>query len=298
MSTQPTTFSRKHLVVLVVLTLVWGSNWPLLKIGVTNYPPLTFRLLSMLIGLPLLALVLRVRRVSFHVPRSEWRELLVLTFFNMLVWHGLIVFALQDLSSGRAGIIGYTMPVFSALFGFFWYGTRLRASGWLGLLCAAGGVALLLWHELERISGKPWGVALGLLSACAWGIGTQLTRHTRMTVPTLTLSFWSTALCTLSMLTLVLVFEPFPWPAPPPLNWVAILYNALGVFVFAQTAWLLLARDLPPLASTLSVMFIPVLGVFSGAFWLGEVLHWQDFAAIALIVLAIAAVLWPGRGGR
>ena len=43
-------------------------------------------------------------------------------------------------------------------------------------------------------------------------------------------------------------------------------------------------------------MFIPVLGVVSGAVWLGEVLHWQDFAAMALMVVAIASVLWPSRG--
>jgi drug/metabolite transporter (DMT)-like permease len=63
--------------------------------------------------------------------------------------------------------------------------------------------------------------------------------------------------------------------------------------VFAQAAWLSLARNLPPLASTLSVMFIPILGVFSGAYFLHEALHWQDWAAIVLIVLAIASVLWP-----
>jgi drug/metabolite transporter (DMT)-like permease len=45
-------------------------------------------------------------------------------------------------------------------------------------------------------------------------------------------------------------------------------------------------------------MFIPVLGVFSGALWLGEVLHWQDWAAVALMVLAIATVLLPGAGTR
>ena len=66
--------------------------------------------------------VLAVRRIPFHVPRSEWRELLVLAFFNMLVWHALIIFAVKDLSSGRAGIIGYTMPVFSAVFGYLWFG--------------------------------------------------------------------------------------------------------------------------------------------------------------------------------
>ena len=75
-------------------------------------------------------------------------------------------------------------------------------------------------------------------------------------------------------------------------NW-AIAYNAVLVFGFAHAAWFFLARGLPPVASTLSVMFIPVLGVFAGALWLGEVLHWQDFAAMVLMVAAIASVLWP-----
>lgn len=288
-------FTRQHLWLLIALTLIWGNNWPMLKLGVTHYEPLTFRLMSMLIGLPLLGAVLYVRRIPFHVPRSEWRELLVLAFFNMLMWHALIIFAVKDLSSGRAGIIGYTMPVFSAVFGYLWFGTRLHRLGWIGLLCAGLGVVLLLWHELERISGKPVGVALGLMAACAWGIGTQLTRHTRMSVPTMTLSFWSTVLCVIWMTALTLWLEPFPWREPDSVAWTAILYNAIGVFVFAQTVWLLLARSLPPLASTLSVMFIPVLGVFSGAYWLDEVLHWQDMAAIVLIVMAIAAVLWPSQ---
>ena len=42
-------------------------------------------------------------------------------------------------------------------------------------------------------------------------------------------------------------------------------------------------------------MMIPVLGVVSGAWWLGEQLHWQDGAAIVLVLVAIAAVLLPAR---
>jgi len=38
-----------------------------------------------------------------------------------------------------------------------------------------------------------------------------------------------------------------------------------------------------------------VIGVFSGALWLGEVLHWQDYAAVGLMMLAIASVLLPAR---
>ena len=40
---------------------------------------------------------------------------------------------------------------------------------------------------------------------------------------------------------------------------------------------------------------VPVIGVFSGALWLGEVLHWQDHAAVGLMLLAIASVLLPAR---
>jgi drug/metabolite transporter (DMT)-like permease len=65
------------------------------------------------------------------------------------------------------------------------------------------------------------------------------------------------------------------------------------IFGFAHAMWFSLARTLPPVASSLSVMLIPVIGVFSGAYWLGEVLHWQDWAAVALMVLAIASVLMP-----
>lgn len=94
---------------------------------------------------------------------------------------------------------------------------------------------------------------------------------------------------------LTTVLERPQWHAPDAMAWGAILFNAILVIGFAQVAWFFLVRTLPPLASTLSVMMIPVLGVFSGAWWLGEVLHWQDWTAVALMVVAIASVLWPSK---
>jgi drug/metabolite transporter (DMT)-like permease len=97
------------------------------------------------------------------------------------------------------------------------------------------------------------------------------------------------------MTVLAVLLERPQWHAPSADTWFAIGFNAIGVFVFAQAAWFYLARSLPPVASTLSVMLIPVLGVFSGAVWLDEVLHWQDWAAVGLMVVAIASVLLPKR---
>jgi drug/metabolite transporter (DMT)-like permease len=126
-------------------------------------------------------------------------------------------------------------------------------------------------------------------------LGVQLLRRTTLTVPTLTISFWMTVMTALVMSALAVLFERPQWQTPPPATWGAIAFNAVLIFGFAQTFWLSLARHLPPVASTLSVMMIPILGVFSGAWWLGERLHWQDGAAVLLMVLAIASVLWPAK---
>lgn len=287
--------SRQQLVALVCITGVWGLNWPVMKIGVTDYPPLTFRVISMWLGLPVLALGLLVLRAPFRIARTHWRELAWLTLFNMVIWHALMIIAVKSLTSGRAAILGYSMPIFSALLGAWLFGNRLTLRGWSGVAAAALGVLLLLWHEISNFAGKPVGVLLALVSALAWAMGIQLMRRTTMTVPTLTISFWMTTLTTLVMTVLAVGFEGPQWKAPSAATWGAIVYNAVLIFGLVQTLWLSLARHLTPVASTLSVMLIPVIGVFSGALWLGEVLHWQDHAAVGLMLLAIASVLLPAR---
>ena len=287
--------TRQQLILLVLLTVVWGINWPVMKFGVTGYPPLSFRAICMWIGVPVLAVVLLARGVPFRVAREHWGELFKLAVFNMFFWHTLAILAVQSLSSGRAAILGYTMPIFSALIGAALFGQRLPARAWGGVAAAALGVVLLLWHEVTALAGGPGGVAMMLVAASAWALGTQMLRRTQLPYPTLTLSFWMTMLTTLWMSLLAVGFERESWSVPSLPIWGAIAYNAIGVFAFAQVAWLSLARDLPPIASTLSVMFIPVLGVFSGAWWLGEVLSWQDWAAVGLVLVAIAAVLAPSR---
>lgn len=295
-------FTRRQLALLVALTLVWGLNWPVMKVGVSGwpdapqpYPPLTFRALSIWLGLPLLALALRVMRVPLAIPRAHWAELLRLAVPNMLVWHVVLIVSLPALSSGRAAILGYTMPVFSALWGAAVFGDRLAARQWAGIGAAAVGVALLLVHEFSRLAGAPLAASAVVFAACVWAYGTHRLRRSTMPVPTLAVAFWMTVLTALVVGGAALLFEGRRWRWPSPTVQAAIAYNAVGVFAFAQAAWLVLARGLPPVASTISVMMIPVLGVFSGAVWLGEPLHWQDFAAVVLLVAAIAAVLAPRR---
>jgi drug/metabolite transporter (DMT)-like permease len=287
------TLTRRQLVILVLLTIVWGINWPIMKLGVTDFPPLTFRAMSLVLGVPVLGLALVAMKVPFRVPRESWRELLWLALVNMIIWHSLIIIAVKSLSSGRAAILGYSMPIFSAVLGALFFSDKLSSRAWGGVAAAALGVVLLLWHEITNLAGRPLGVLLALLAAAIWALGTQTLRRTRIPVPTLALSFWMTVLTAVVLALLSVLFERSQWKSPGAPTWAAIVFNAVLIFGYAHAAWFFLARSLPPVASSLSVMFIPVIGVFTGALWLGEVLHWQDWAAVLLMVLAIASVLWP-----
>ena len=290
--------TARQLWVLVALTLVWGLNWPVMKAGVSGlpdapsaYPPLAFRALSMLFGLPVLGAALVLLKVPFAVPRRHWRELAQLTLVNMVVWHVVVIIAVQQLSSGRSAILGYTMPVFAALIGRWVFGDRLPLAAWAGVAAAGCGVLLLLWSELGAFGGAPEAVLALVGAAAVWAYGTHRLRRSSIDVPLLAVVFWMTAITTVIMSLASLAFERGQWRAPEPLVWGSVAYNAVGVFGFAHAAWFYLARTLPPLASSISVMLIPVLGVASGAVLLGETVHGTDWAAMAMIVLAIALVL-------
>ena len=278
-----------------MLTLCWGLNWPVMKLGISGFPPLSFRTLSMWIGLPVLFGSARWSGTSLRIARADWPELAKLTMTNMVIWYVVAILSLRELSSGRAAILGYTMPIFSALLGAAFYGERLAARAWGGVAAAALGVTLLMWHELGSVAGKPW-AALGMLGAAmVWALGTRQLRNTRIQAPTLAIIVWMTVLTTLVMTALSVLYERDGWTMPGGSAWFGILYNAFLIVGYAQPIWLTLARSLPPIASSLSVMMIPVLGTVSGALWLGEQLHWQDYAAIVLMLAAIASVLLPSR---
>jgi drug/metabolite transporter (DMT)-like permease len=290
-----TQLSRKDLVLLALLTLFWGLNWPVMKIGVRDFPPLTFRTISMLGGLVVIWLAARAQGASLAIPAGARMTVIRLAIPNMLIWHSMIIIGVKLLSSGRAAILGYTMPAWAVLSGLIFFGNRISRSALVGIALAMSGALLLLSSEFSRLSGQPVGTVLALIAAAGWGFGTVLMKRTQLDMPTISLTFWMLSFTTVIMAMLALIFEYPAIRMPNPIEWAAIIYNSAIIFGFAHVVWFRLARILPPVASSLSVMFIPVLGTFSGAWILGEVPHWQDYVAMLLILGAMSTVLFKPR---
>ena len=287
--------SRRNWILLILITLFWGINWPIMKIGVTEFPPITFRTLSMIGGLPAIWLVARLRGISLRIPPGQLSIIARLAVPNMLIWHLCIILGVRMLSSGRTAILGYTMPVWAVLSGLLFFRERVTRLAWLGVACALAGALLLLSSEFATLSGNPLGSVLVLVAAAGWGYGTVALKKSKIDMPTIALTFWMLAITTLVLGATAVLFERSAWRWPNAIEWGAIVFNAVIVFGFAHVVWFQLARTLPPIASSLSVMMIPVVGVFSGAWILGETPHWQDYAAMGLILAAMSTVLLKPR---
>lgn len=286
-----TPLTSRQLIGLVLLTLMWGLNWPVMKLALRELDPLHFRALTMALGALALAAWFGARGLRLMPRGREWRDVLVLGLPNILGWHGLSIIGVSLLPAGRAATLGFTMPVWTVLLGVLFYRERLTPRLLLAVCAVLTGIVLLLWDEWAGLAGRPAGIAWMQGAALAWALGTIWMRRSQLTLPAQTLVVWMMLLSAAALALLAVALEPAQaWRFSAPM-WAALVWSVLINYGAAQVIWFDLARALPPPVSAMSVMAVPLIGTLSAPLIVGEWPGWHDLAAMACVLLAIAAVL-------
>lgn len=288
--------SRRQLWALVGLTLMWGVNWPMMKLSLQEFTPLYFRASTMFLGALWLFVYVQRHGERMWPQGREWLTIAWLGLPNVLGWHTLSIFGVQELASGRAAIVGFTMPIFTVLLGAAFFGERITPRVRLAVVAAGIAIGLLLWHELQSLSGRPAGIAWMLGAAACWGLGTLTFKRAHFQLSAMAVTVWMLLLGSGVLWVLAVALEPVPAPQgfSGPM-WLSLAYGVLINYGIAQLIWFGLARHLPPATSAMSIMAIPLVGTLSATFIVGEIPHWQDWLAIVFVMIAIASVLWPSR---
>ena len=291
--------NRQQFWALLALTLMWGVNWPMMKLSLQESTPLMFRASTMLLGASWLFFYVARKGERMWPAPGEWAAIALLALPNVLGWHTLSIFGVQELASGRAAILGFTMPIFTVLLGAAFFGERITPRVRLAVACVSIAIGLLLWHEVARLSGRPAGIAWMLSAAFCWALGTLLFRRSQLALSPLVVTVWMLLLGSVAVSALALAIEPLPQPQNFSLPmWISLAYGVVINYGFAQLIWFGMARSLPPATSAMSIMAIPLVGTLSATVIVGETPHWQDWLAMGFVMVAIASVLWPARPAR
>jgi drug/metabolite transporter (DMT)-like permease len=280
------------ILLLGALTILWGLNWPAMKVALGEVRPWTFRALCLLTGGTGLLAIARARGQPLAISRREWWPLAIVTFFNITAWHMLSAYGLTLVGAGRAVIIAYTMPLWAVILGRVVLGEPLTRFRSVALLLGLAGLAILIGPELRLLLAAPAGVLFMLGAAAAWATGTVMLKHFRWTMPTVLLTGWQLLLGGAPVVLGQLVLEPWPWLAGVSVKGVlGTAYAAIVGTLVCHYAWFRVVRSLPSGVAAIGTLGIPMVGVFSSGWLLGEPVGAREVAALALVVVALALVL-------
>jgi drug/metabolite transporter (DMT)-like permease len=277
----------------LIVTVSWGMNYPIMKYVVNSYPPSAFRAYTFIVGFISIGLYAYFKGISLAVISAERWPVFKLSMFNMVGWHLPMIYGVSMLNSGRAAIIGYTMPVWALVASALLYKEKINARSLVSIVLAMAAALLLAWGSRQQWGNHPLGVGVMLVAAVIWGIGNAMMKNAKLALHGVALTFWALFIAFVFFLCITIAFETDQWAWPNLLQWLAILYGGVITFALSYVAWFHVARKLSAVSSGLSIMLVPVFGVTGGALVLGESVTIPDVSALFLILIAMVVVLTP-----
>jgi len=277
---------------LAMLALLWGLNWPVMKLSLAEYPPFVFRAIAGISAALGLFAMAKANGRTLRAPRAEWKGLIIVSLLNMSVWNIAVLYGIDLMESGRAAILAYTMPLWATLTGAWLVKEPLRARSALALGLGLVGMSLLFFGDDRALSGDPLGPALVVLAAISWGTGTAAVKYFRFSMPVTVLTGWQQLLGALPVTVIALAWDYQNMPESVTLvPTLGLVYNMTITGIFCYWAYFNVVTMLPVVVSTVGTLMVPVVGVAADALIFGTVPGIVDYAALAAVVSAVFLVM-------
>lgn len=286
-----TTPAAKALPLVLLLTLVWGTNWSLFPLAVREVSVWTFRAVSLTAAGALLLAFARLRGIDTSIPRRHWRVVTIAALVYLVVWNLASTYSAVLIPSGQAAILGFTMPLWTVLVVWLAFGEKPEPRMMVAMGLAALGVALLAIPAREAYASAPAGFLLGLLAGIGWAIGTVILKRANVAVPALVLTGWQLLIAAVPLWVGAL------WPGEGTLHmpsWQTVLviaYITVVPMAIGNATWFAIVGLLPPSVAGLSSVMVPIVAMVTGAIVHAEPLGAWQLGAMACCGSALALAL-------
>lgn len=292
--------SRAPILSVLLIGLLWGLNWPAVKLLLTELPPLTLRALVFPLSALVLAGLAAARGERLRPARGDLPAIALAGCLLVLGFNSLTALAQTVTETSRAAILAYTMPAMTAGLSALFLGERPDGRLWLALGLGMAGLAALATEDFAGLVAAPAGTALTLGAALSWALGIVVLKSRAWSLRPLALNAWFFGVSAVGGWLLVLAFEGPPDSlalSPPAL--AVFAFHLLGPMTLAYAVFTALVERVDASVAALATLASPVVAVLSSILLLGDAATSAKGAALFLILASIAATLRrtkPGGG--
>ncbi|WP_234624571.1 DMT family transporter [Agrobacterium vitis] len=281
---------------LLLLSLIWGSSFTLIKVAADTVPPLTMTAARVTIAALLLVLFVKMRGLSLPRTDATWAAFFVQGLLQSALPFTLISWGEQHISSGLAGVLNATPPMFVLLIAMTtgYGGQRITTQKIVGVVVGLAGVVITIGFQSFGYTAAPLAQAAVLGASLCYAVAPMWGQRFAG-LPAIVTAAGAMSCAAIMMLPAAIVIE-HPWTlTPTPEAIVAVLVLAVLCTAIAMVIYFRLVQTLGPLGTTSGSYLRAGFAVALGILFLGESFTWSVLIGMTLIVLGVIAVTVPLR---
>jgi drug/metabolite transporter (DMT)-like permease len=276
---------------LLGMTLIWGSNFAIIKAAMLEVPPSPFNTIRMLAASGLcVALILRqhdARIVLRRFDRPEWHRLLALAAVGHFSYQFLFINGVAKTSVANSSLIFGCTPVTVALLSALLGHDRVTRRQWNGVGISLAGVVLVVSQASQRGASLA-GDALIFAAMLSWATYTVcsrplLERHSPLIVTGVTMTIGSLCYALFG----ISAVRQLDWRAVSPTAWAALGYSAAFSLVVAYIIWYTAVQRVGSSRTSIYSNLVPIVAIGVAALLLGEPLTVRKLAGAAAVILGV-----------
>jgi O-acetylserine/cysteine efflux transporter len=282
------------------VVLIWGTNFIAMKYALHDVTPFQLGAVRYLFAIVPLILFMRP-------PQLAWTWVALYGLLQGVGQFGFLFMALKvGMSAALASVLLQTQAFFTALFAFALLHERASRPLVAGMVLGALGIASLAANYLapgaDTGGTTAGGFMLTLASAVMFGASNIVVRRAQQShghFDIMPFMVWSSLVPIIPFVLLSLAFDPqataWNWQAWRWSTWLSIAYLGWFATILAYALWNGLLKRHPANQVAPFSLAVPVVGVSSGMLVLGDVITGWQWAGVALIVAALATVMFGAR---
>lgn len=276
------------LLLLLVVTL-WGINVVMIKYLTMFFPPLALAPIRLTLATCLL-FPLVIYKYGYHrLPREAWLLVAGVAAFQIFFHQITLSWGVAATSGTHAALILGLSPLFVTALASRLVGEPFTWAKVLGILLGFGGVMLVVGGN-ARGTATLTGDVVMFASMLAFVFGTLFVKKVTALVPPLVVTAYGMLLGSVGLTVLGIFVNPVwhyagAFEAAPV---GVLLFSSLINTALGGLWWNIGIQKVGASTTTLFQNGIPVVGVFTSSLWLGEALHWQHLAALALVLVGVS----------